>query len=94
MGLVSSSKNISIAGLILLLVFVRSAKILIEWPFIVTHSVNDSQSWSQYFETFWCFTKFSFHHKVKRCVIISNKHGIYEFPHELPSNLGLGILGN
>ena len=27
--------------------------------------------------------------QVKRMVIISNKHGIYELPHELPNNLRL-----
>ena len=26
--------------------------------------------------------------KVKQSVIISNKHGIYELPHELPTDLG------
>ena len=31
--------------------------------------------------------------QVKRIMIISNKHGIYEFPHELPNDLRLGILG-
>ena len=29
----------------------------------------------------------------KRCPIITYKHGIYEFPHELLNNLGLKILG-
>ena len=32
--------------------------------------------------------------KVKRCAIITYKHGIYEFPHELPNDLRLRILGN
>ena len=32
--------------------------------------------------------------QVKRMVIISNKHAIYELPHELPNNLILRILGN
>ena len=27
-------------------------------------------------------------------IIISNKHGIYELPHELSNNLRLRILGN
>ena len=31
---------------------------------------------------------------VKRSVIISNKHGMYELPHELPNDLRLRILGN
>ena len=32
--------------------------------------------------------------QVKRGVIISNKHSIYELPHELPNNSRLRILGN
>ena len=32
--------------------------------------------------------------QVKQSAIMSNKHDIYEFPHELPSNLRLGILGD
>ena len=32
--------------------------------------------------------------QVKRTVIISNKHGIYELPHELPKDLRLTILEN
>ena len=32
--------------------------------------------------------------QVKRSVIISNKHGIYKLPHELPNDLRLRILGN
>ena len=40
-----------------------------------------------------------FHHffplaEVKRNMIISNKPGIYELPHELPNGLRLKILGN
>ena len=31
---------------------------------------------------------------VKWSVIISNKHGIYELPHELTNDLRLRILGN
>ena len=31
-----------------------------------------------------------FSQQVKRSVIISNKHGIYELPHELPNDLRLG----
>ena len=30
----------------------------------------------------------------KRSVIVSNKHGIYELPHDLPNELRLKILGN
>ena len=32
--------------------------------------------------------------QVKQIVIISNKNGIYELPHELPNNLRLMILAN
>ena len=32
--------------------------------------------------------------QVKWCAIITNKHGIYEWPHELPNDLRFRILGN
>ena len=32
--------------------------------------------------------------QVEQSVIISNKHGICELPHELPNNLRLRIFGN
>ena len=32
--------------------------------------------------------------QVKRIVIISNKHGIYEFTHDLPNDLRLWTSGN
>ena len=32
--------------------------------------------------------------KVKLSVIISNKHGIYDLPHEMPNDLRRKILGN
>ena len=32
--------------------------------------------------------------QVKRSVIISNKHGTYDFPDELPNDLRLRILEN
>ena len=32
--------------------------------------------------------------QVKRIVIISNKHDVYELPHKLPNNLRLRILEN
>ena len=38
-------------------------------------------------------TKFPFHHKGKQSVIISDKHGIYELPPELPNDLKLKKLG-
>ena len=44
---------------------------------------------------FWNFLllyQIFFSPQVKRNVIISNKHGIYEFPHKLPNNLRLKTL--
>ena len=32
--------------------------------------------------------------QVKRSAIVSNKHGIYDFPQEFPNDLRLRILGN
>ena len=32
--------------------------------------------------------------QLKRCAVITYKHGIYKLPKELPSNLRLRILGN
>ena len=32
--------------------------------------------------------------QVKRCAIITYKHGIYDLPHYLPNDLRLRILGN
>ena len=32
--------------------------------------------------------------QVKQCAIITNEHGIYELPHELPNDLRLRILQN
>ena len=32
--------------------------------------------------------------QVKRIVIISNKHGIFKFPHDLPNNVRLRTLGD
>ena len=32
--------------------------------------------------------------QLKQSVIISNKHGIYQLPHEFPNDLRIGILGN
>ena len=46
---------------------------------------------------FWdilMFNKIFMSWQVKRMAIISNKHGIYELPHELPNNLRLRTLGN
>ena len=38
--------------------------------------------------------KILFWPQVERSVIISDKHGIYKLPHELPNDLKLRILGN
>ena len=49
------------------------------------------------FKIFWDFFIFGqifLSPQVKRSVIISDKHGIYELPHELPNDLTLRILGN
>ena len=32
--------------------------------------------------------------QVKRCAIVSNKHGIYELPHDLQNDLRLSIFVN
>ena len=40
------------------------------------------------------FYQIFFSSQVKRRVIISCKHGIYELPHELVNDLRLRILGN
>ena len=46
------------------------------------------------FGDFLMFYQFFFSAHMKRCVIISCKHGIYQLPHELPNDLTLRILGN
>ena len=49
------------------------------------------------FIIFWDFLMFYqifLSPQVKLCAIITYKHGMYEFPHELPINLKLRILGN
>ena len=40
------------------------------------------------------FYQIFFSPQVKRCAIITYKHGIYELPHELPNDLRLRILEN
>ena len=48
------------------------------------------------FIIFWNFSIFCqifLSPQVKRCAIITYKHGIYELPHELPNDLGLRKLG-
>ena len=46
------------------------------------------------FLDFLMFDQIFFSLTVKKSVIISNKHGIYELSHELPNDLGFRILGN
>ena len=43
---------------------------------------------------FWDFDQIFFSPQGKQNVIVSNKHGIYELPHELPNDLTLRILRN
>ena len=40
------------------------------------------------------FDQFSLSAQMKRNLIIINKYGIYELPHEFPNDLRLRILGN
>ena len=40
------------------------------------------------------FYQFFLSPQVKRCTIITCKHGIYELPQELPNDLRLRVLGN
>ena len=40
------------------------------------------------------FDKIFMSPQVKRIMIISNKHGIYELPYELPNDLDFRKLGN
>ena len=52
--------------------------------------------WAVSFKIFWdflMFYKIFFSPQVKRSMIITYKHGVYELPHELPNDLGLRILG-
>ena len=46
------------------------------------------------FQDFSKFYQIFLSPQVKRWVIITQKHGIYEMPHELPNNLRPSILGN
>ena len=43
-------------------------------------------------QPFFCFTILS--PQVKRCAIITKKHGIYKLPYELPNDLRVRTLGN
>ena len=42
---------------------------------------------------FFLFYQIFFSPQVKRWVIITNKQGIYQLPHELPNGVRLRILG-
>ena len=47
------------------------------------------------FKLFWDYLMFYqifFSPQVKRCAIITYKHGIYELPHEFPNDLRLRML--
>ena len=46
------------------------------------------------FQDFLIFYQTFFSRQVKRSVVISNKHSIYELPHELLNDLRLRILGS
>ena len=46
------------------------------------------------FEEFLILYQIFFSLQVKRSMIVSNKHGIYELRHELPNDLRLSILAN
>ena len=40
------------------------------------------------------FNELFYSPQVKLCGTVSNKHGMYELPHELPNDLRLRIFGN
>ena len=46
------------------------------------------------FSDFLMFCQIFLSPQMKQIVIISNKHGIFELPHELLNDLRLRILGN
>ena len=46
------------------------------------------------FREFFILYQIFFSPQVKQSMFIIDKHGIYELPHKLPSNLNLRILGN
>ena len=57
------------------------------WVYKKFFLFHDLQLLSYFYETPWCFTKFSFHHKLN--AIITYKHGMYALPHQLPNDLRL-----
>ena len=69
----------------------------ISWYYSIC-TIRKQRAWATILViTFWDFLMF-YHiflsSQLKRNVIISNKHGIYELPHEFPNDLRLRILGN
>ena len=52
------------------------------------------QNFKAFTGEFWLLYQIHFTPQVKQSVIISNKHGIYELPQELPNYLRLRILGH
>ena len=56
----------------------------------IVNSYNHGHDILRLFDTLPNF----FSPRVKGSMHISNKHGIYELPHELPNDLRLRILGN
>ena len=71
------------------------------WLSLTIWAVNKDIKAKENFQTimviiFWDFTLFDqifLSSQEKRSLIISNKHGIYQLPHDFPNNLKLQILG-
>ena len=83
--------------MVMFIFFFFSTRSIFLWKFVpkiktVEAEIENLQSFS-YFETFNVLLNF-FSSQVKWCVIITYKHGIYEFPHELPNDLRLMVLEN
>ena len=81
--------------------FPHSCALLRHLVFKKNHFMSNKQHFLQYtisFIIFWDFPMFNqifLSPYVKRCAIITYKHGIYESPHELPNDLeNYGISGN
>ena len=62
-----------------------------EQLFIIKNSCNHFHNILRLFHV---LTSFRFTTSELWCAIITYKHGIYEFSHELPNDLRLRILGN
>ena len=82
----------------ILMTFLMMLSVILLSMVMIPHStisvIRHLQSFSKYCETFWYFIKFCSQHKWKWWAIITYKHGIYEFPHELPNDLRLRIIEN